>query len=89
VLEYAGLLQRNKLLVRISDELSYAPEAHAELLTRVRAQLREHGAIDVQALKQLAGLTRKFAVPFMEHLDHLGITRREGDRRVPGPRASE
>ena len=89
VLEYAGLLQRNKLLVRISDELSYAPEAHAELLARIRAHLLEHGEIDVQALKQLAGLTRKFAVPFMEHLDHLGITRREADRRLPGPRAIE
>jgi selenocysteine-specific elongation factor len=87
VLEYAGLLQRNKLLVRVSDDLSYAPEAHAELLRRVRAHLGAHGEIDVQALKDLAGLTRKFAVPFMEHLDHLGITRREADRRLPGPRA--
>lgn len=89
VLEYAGLLQRNKLLIRVSDELSYTPEAHAELLARVRAHLRVHGEIDVQALKQLADLSRKFAVPFLEHLDHLGITRREADRRLPGPRASE
>ena len=36
-----------------------------------------------------AGLSRKFAVPFMEHLDHLAITRREADRRVPGPNARE
>ncbi len=88
VLEYAGLLQRNKLLVRVSDDLSYAPKAHAELLRRIRAHLREHGELDVQAVKQLTGLSRKFVVPFMEHLDHLAITRREGDRRLPGPRAS-
>jgi len=88
VLEWAGLLQRNKLLIRVSDELSYTPEAHAELLARVRAHLEAHEEIDVQALKQLAGLSRKFAVPFMEHLDHLGITRREADRRLPGPWAS-
>jgi selenocysteine-specific elongation factor len=88
VLEYAGLLQRSGLLVRVSDDLSYAPEAHRELLARVRAQLAEHGELDVQALKELTGLSRKFAVPFMEHLDHLGITRREGDRRLPGPKAS-
>src|SRR5690606_19310553 len=75
VLEYAGLLQRTKLLVRVSDELSYAPEAHTELLRRIRSHLAEHGEIDVQALKQLTGLSRKFAVPFMEHLDHLAITR--------------
>jgi selenocysteine-specific elongation factor len=88
VLEYVGLLQRNHLLVRVSDDLSYAPDAHAQLLARIRAHLGVHGQLDVQALKQLTGLSRKFAVPFMEHLDHLAITRREGDRRLPGPRAA-
>ncbi len=87
VLEYAGLLQRGGLLVRVSDDLSYAAEAHVELLRRVREHLATHGELDVQALKQLTQLSRKFAVPFLEHLDHLGITRREGDRRLPGPKA--
>jgi selenocysteine-specific elongation factor len=87
VLEYVGLLQRGGLLVRVSDDLSYAAEAHVELLRRVREHLANHGEIDVQALKDLTQLSRKFVVPFMEHLDHLGITRREGDRRLPGPKA--
>jgi selenocysteine-specific elongation factor len=87
VLEYVGLLQRGGLLVRVSDDLSYASDAHVELLRRVREHLANHGEIDVQALKDLTQLSRKFAVPFMEHLDHLGITRREGDRRLPGPKA--
>jgi selenocysteine-specific elongation factor len=73
--------------VRVSDDLSYAAQAHVELLRRVRDHLASHGEIDVQALKDLTQLSRKFAVPFMEHLDHLGITRREGDRRLPGPKA--
>ncbi|KIG17865.1 Selenocysteine-specific translation elongation factor [Enhygromyxa salina] len=87
VLEYAGLLQRNGLLVRVSDDLSYAPATHVELLRRIREHLAAHGEIDVQALKDISGLSRKFVVPFLEHLDHLAITRREGDRRLPGPRA--
>jgi len=87
VLELVGLLQRNELLVRVSDDLSYAAAAHAELLARVRGHLDAHGQLDVQALKDMTGLSRKFAVPFLEHLDHLAITRREGDRRLPGPKA--
>ncbi|EDM80081.1 Translation elongation factor, selenocysteine-specific [Plesiocystis pacifica SIR-1] len=87
VLELAGLLQRNDILVRVSDDLSYDASAHAELLGQIRAHLREAGELDVQALKAMTGLSRKFAVPFMEHLDRLGVTRREGDRRVPGPAA--
>lgn len=87
VLELAGILQRNDLLVRISNDLSYLPEAHEAIVGQVRAHLARHGEIDVQALKAMTGLSRKFAVPWLEHLDRLGITRREGDRRLPGPNA--
>ena len=89
VLEYASLLQHSGLLVRISDNLSWARETHVELLGKVREYLAEHGLIDVQALKTMTGMSRKFAVPFMEHLDHLAITRRVGDRRIPGPKAEQ
>jgi selenocysteine-specific elongation factor len=56
------------------------------LLDRIRGHLREHGSIDVQALKTMTGLTRKFAVPLLEHLDQLQVTLRQGDTRIPGPR---
>jgi selenocysteine-specific elongation factor len=49
--------------------------------------LAEHGNLDVQSLKDLTGLSRKFVVPFLEHLDRLGVTRRVGDERLPGPNA--
>ncbi|MCA9701772.1 MAG: SelB C-terminal domain-containing protein, partial [Myxococcales bacterium] len=87
VLERVGLLQRSGLLIKVSDDLSYLPKTHEALLTGVREHLAAHGEIDVQALKGLTGLSRKFVVPLMEHLDHLGVTRREGDRRLPGPKA--
>ncbi len=87
VLSLVVLLQRNGLLVRVSDDLSYAAEAHAAVLAQVRAHLQAHGGIDVQAIKALTGLSRKFVVPWLEYLDHQGVTRRVGDARVPGPKA--
>ena len=30
------------------------------------------------------GTTRKYAIPFLEHLDSLGVTQRVGDSRVRG-----
>jgi selenocysteine-specific elongation factor len=87
VLEHASLLHRHQLLVRVSDELSYHPRAIERVVAAVRAHLREHGRIDVQALKQGLGLTRKFAVPLLEYLDRAGITRRSGDVRLPGRNA--
>lgn len=85
-LEALGALQRSGALVRVSTELSLAREHHEALIDRARAHLRAHGRLDVQALKTLTGLSRKFVVPFLEHLDRLQISRRQGDLRVPGPR---
>ena len=68
----------------------YARDSLGMSVGKARALLRleRAGEIDVQALKALTGLSRKFVVPLLEHFDRLGLTRREGDRRVPGPRAA-
>jgi len=86
VLEIVTVLQRMGRLVKITGELSFDRETHDALVDRIRGHLREAGTIDVQALKSMTGLTRKFAVPLLEHLDQLQVTLRQGDTRIPGPR---
>jgi selenocysteine-specific elongation factor len=58
---------------------------HAEALETLRSKLREYAkrsvTIDVAGFKQLAGVTRKNAIPLLEHLDGERATRRVGDRR--------
>ncbi|MEM6292319.1 MAG: selenocysteine-specific translation elongation factor [Myxococcota bacterium] len=87
VLELVSGLQRTGRLVRVTADLSFSKDSHTALLTQVRARLTAEGTIDVQALKAMTGLSRKFAVPLMEHFDSLQITVRRGDERIPGPRA--
>jgi selenocysteine-specific elongation factor len=36
----------------------------------------------VAEIRDLLGTSRKFAVPICEHLDAIGLTRRDGDTRV-------
>ena len=86
ILEIVSVLQRTGRLIKLTADISLPRANHDALVEQVRAHLGEHGTIDVQALKQLSGLSRKYAVPFLERLDELQITRRDGDRRVPGPR---
>lgn len=38
----------------------------------------------VSRFKEHFGLTRKFAIPLLEHLDAIGFTRRQGDDRIVG-----
>ncbi len=53
------------------------------LLKKYIAVLRELGKeFDVQAAKEKLGLTRKYLIPLLEYMDTMGITKREGQRRV-------
>jgi len=62
---------------------------HAETLTAVRPAL-EHlwllspDGFTVSQLREHLAITRKHAVPLAECLDKMGLTRRTGDRRLPG-----
>jgi selenocysteine-specific elongation factor len=38
--------------------------------------------IDVARFKDLAGVTRKYAIPLLEYLDREHVTRRVGDERM-------
>ncbi len=87
LLDALSTLHRLGALVRISDDLTLAADDHATLADQIRAHLRDHGQIDVQALAAITGLSRKFVVPMLEHFDRLQLTRRDGDRRLPGSRA--
>jgi selenocysteine-specific elongation factor len=87
VLELVSGLQRTGRLVRVTADLSFAKASHESLVAGVRSHLTAEGTIDVQALKAMTGLSRKFAVPLMEHFDQLQITVRRGNERIPGPRA--
>ncbi len=45
--------------------------------------------ITVAEARDAWATTRKFAIPLMNTLDQTGVTRRRGDRRIPGPRLPE
>jgi selenocysteine-specific elongation factor len=38
--------------------------------------------IDVATFKELAGVSRKYAIPLLEYLDRERVTRRAGERRI-------
>jgi selenocysteine-specific elongation factor len=79
------LLARQKVLVKV-DSLLFHQEA-LEQLERDMAALKTAGRggevrIEVATFKERYGVSRKFAIPLLEHLDRARITRRIGDTRV-------
>ena len=71
-------------LVNVSDNIAFAAADYDRLLAAIRARIEAHGEIDARTLRDEFGSSRKYAIPVLERLDALGITRRIGDKRVPG-----
>jgi len=75
------LLLRDKVLIKISDELVFHRSALEELRRKVAAYKVKSAKIDVAKFKELIEVTRKYAIPLLEYLDRERITRRVGDAR--------
>jgi len=75
------LLLRDKILIKISDELVFHSGALVDLRRSVAAQKVKSPKMDVAKFKELTGVSRKYAIPLLEYLDRERVTRRVGDAR--------
>src|SRR6185369_8825186 len=79
------LLIDDRTLVRIQGEMFM----HAKVVQDLKAKLHNYATqhepdrlIDVPAFKDLAGVSRKYAIPLLEFFDREQVTRRAGDKRL-------
>lgn len=79
----AGLqkLARDGAAVRLGD-LWISAKVVADARQRAVEHFARARTLTVIEFKELSGLSRKQAILVLEHFDHLGLTRREGDARV-------
>ncbi|HEV8523981.1 MAG TPA: selenocysteine-specific translation elongation factor, partial [Terriglobales bacterium] len=75
------LLLRDKVLVKISDDLVFHRDALDQLRRTIAAHRAKSPRIDVGQFKDLTGVSRKYAIPLLEWLDRERVTRRIGDAR--------
>jgi selenocysteine-specific elongation factor len=76
------LLLRDKVLVKLGDELVFHQAALAGLRQQVADYKKTAAKIDVGKFKDLTGVSRKYAIPLLEWLDRERVTKRVGDERV-------
>ena len=75
-----GVLEKQGRIEKVNDDLFFDSQAFATLKTTVAEQLAG-GPASATELKDAMGLSRKHAIPVLEHLDGIGFTRRVGDAR--------
>jgi selenocysteine-specific elongation factor len=76
------LLLREKLLVKISEDLVFHRDALQALRRSLATEKTRSAQIDVARFKDLTGVSRKYAIPLLEYLDREHVTKRVGEERV-------
>jgi len=73
-------------LVRVNQELIYTSRQMKVLRAKLADHFAKKPALTMAEFKDLAGVSRKYAVPLLEHCDRMGWTVRAGDERKRGGR---
>jgi selenocysteine-specific elongation factor len=77
----AALIDRGDL-VKVTADIYYDRATYDAMVARILGVIDSEGSITVADLRDRFGTSRKYAVPFLEHLDEVRVTRRKGDVRV-------
>jgi selenocysteine-specific elongation factor len=77
-----GVMLKEGILVRISEELYFHKDELQKLRERYKNILLKDGKATPASFKELTGLTRKFVIPLMEYYDTIKLTVRAGDYRI-------
>jgi len=80
--ELFQLLVAERRLVRVKESLYFHSEALGAIQAKLVAYLQQKKEIGPGDMKDLLGITRKYAIPLMEYFDTQRITVRQGERRV-------
>jgi selenocysteine-specific elongation factor len=77
------ILLREGTLIKVAEDFVFHRTAVARLRELIATYRRERGdRITVVTFKDVAGVSRKYAIPLLEFLDREHVTRRVGDERV-------
>jgi len=82
----AGLIERGDL-VAVSAEVLFRREDYLQMRAAVLQTLQQEGSLTAAQFRDRFNTSRKYALAFLEHLDALGVTVRDGDVRKLGSKA--
>ncbi|MGH7278982.1 MAG: SelB C-terminal domain-containing protein, partial [Candidatus Rokuibacteriota bacterium] len=80
--ELFQLLVEARTLVRVKESLFFHARALDTIQDKLVALLKERKEIGPGDIKDLLGISRKYAIPLLEHFDGRRVTIRVGERRV-------
>ncbi len=76
------LLVREGVLVKVEEDRIFHRDHIEGLKEKLGRYARNKSIIDIASFKELAGITRKNAIPLLEYFDSIRVTRRVGNERM-------
>ncbi|PKO13592.1 MAG: selenocysteine-specific translation elongation factor [Chloroflexi bacterium HGW-Chloroflexi-10] len=80
---WQAVLQK-RIFMQVSADVAFLTTTYKQTIKITLEQIEINGSITVSNFRDLFATSRKYALAFLEHLDQLGITLREGDERKAG-----
>lgn len=77
---YTALLDQG-ILVAVSADVVFRAEDYQKMVEGVKKTILQEGSLTAAVFRDQFGTTRKYALAFLEHLDAVGVTIRDGDTR--------
>ena len=75
------ICENEQLIIRISQSIILSTNNFNFLKNKLVNYFKENKSISVIEFKDLFGISRKYAIPFLEYLDKIKITYRNGNSR--------
>lgn len=80
--QHLAVCAKSGLLVHPIKNRFFLPETFSELVALTRS-INNGQAFTVQEYRDAAGIGRNLCIELLEHFDHQGLTRRDGNQRFP------
>lgn len=75
-------------IVAVGEGLLFSRTAYDTMVAKALEMIDQDGSLAANAFRDYFQTSRKYAIGLLEHLDSLGITQRDGEGRVRGPKAT-
>jgi selenocysteine-specific elongation factor len=67
--------------VLVSQDVIFRRQDYDSMVEAIRRSMEQNGQITLAEVRDLFSTSRKYAQAFLEHLDSIGVTVRDGDFR--------
>lgn len=70
------------MLVKLTDDIALQPDVYQKMTDQIKEFLEKESTITLAQVRDMFQTSRKYALAMLEHLDEIGLTRRQDDYRI-------